>query len=117
MRHLNEEDYKDLVDKGKVDFRETRLALIKDRAAGVDRDVDSDDHPLVEQSKAMIKVAASLEKSNMYLAIAVDKLVNMQKEQQGDALHGKKRKPWRLKINRNNFGFMESVDLIPVDEK
>jgi hypothetical protein len=143
MKHLTEEKYGDLVAGKKVDVKATIAARRSTHSPE-----EETDHPLVEQSKAMMKMAdqlaISLKGSNGEVAKAVARLAasmsehnemliklldrhsetvnkmmsqmgSMHRDHQNDMSRGKERKPWKLKVNRNDSGFMETIDIVPVE--
>jgi hypothetical protein len=147
-RLISKEDYDKFLDEGKVDVRETRLSRMKKEEA---LDGSEFEHPLLSQSKAMMKMAdkltESLQGNNHELAEAVNKIADSMAEHnemleklisknaetvnkvvsQMATMHNdhqeraktaeRKRKSWKLKVNRDGSGFMESIDIIPIDKE
>jgi hypothetical protein len=122
MRRISDEDLRNLVSGKKIDLRGTRLLRQDERKAESDERLAETefDHPLIAQGKAIEELVTALGENlvlqNNALARLVDDQIETIRSMTAATTTTVKRKPWKLKVNRNDAGFMESIDILPVDD-
>jgi hypothetical protein len=122
MRRISDEDLRNLVSGKKINLKETRLLRQDERKAESDERLAETefDHPLIAQGKAIEELVTALGENlilqNNALARLVDDQIETIRSMTAATATTVKRKAWKLKVNRNAVGFMESVDIFPVDD-